>query len=157
MLLAGVNDCVHVMKKLVHELVKMRVRPYYIYQCDLSLGLSHFRTPVAKGIEIIEALRGHTSGFAVPTFVVDAPGGGGKTPVMPNYVISQSTHRVILRNFEGVITTYTEPDDYRETCQCEVCRGEKKVELVGVAGLERGQQLSLKPEGLLREKRGHHD
>ncbi len=156
-LLAGVNDCVHVMKKLVHELVKMRVRPYYIYQCDLSLGLSHFRTPVAKGIEIIEALRGHTSGFAVPTFVVDAPGGGGKTPVMPNYVISQSTHRVILRNFEGVITTYTEPDDYRETCQCEVCRGEKKVELVGVAGLERGQQLSLKPEGLLREKRGHHD
>lgn len=73
MLLAGVNDCVHVMKKLVHELVKMRVRPYYIYQCDLSLGLSHFRTPVAKGIEIIEALRGHTSGFAVPTFVVDAP------------------------------------------------------------------------------------
>ena len=156
-LLAGVNDCVHVMKKLVHELVKMRVRPYYIYQCDLSLGLSHFRTPVAKGIEIIEALRGHTSGFAVPTFVVDAPGGGGKTPVMPNYVISQSTHRVILRNFEGVITTYTEPDDYRETCQCEVCRGEKKVELVGVAGLERGQQLSLNPEGLLREKRGHHD
>ena len=156
-LLAGVNDCVHVMKKLVHELVKMRVRPYYIYQCDLSLGLSHFRTPVAKGIEIIEALRGHTSGFAVPTFVVDAPGGGGKTPVMPNYVISQSTHRVILRNFEGVITTYTEPDDYRETCHCEVCRGEKKVELVGVAGLERGQQLSLKPEGLLREKRGHHD
>ncbi len=156
-LLAGVNDCVHVMKKLVHELVKMRVRPYYIYQCDLSLGLSHFRTPVAKGIEIIEALRGHTSGFAVPTFVVDAPGGGGKTPVMPNYVISQSTHRVILRNFEGVITTYTEPDDYRETCQCEVCRGEKKVELVGVAGLERGQQLSLQPEGLLREKRGHHD
>ena len=156
-LLAGVNDCVHVMKKLVHELVKMRVRPYYIYQCDLSLGLSHFRTPVAKGNEIIEALRGHTSGFAVPTFVVDAPGGGGKTPVMPNYVISQSTHRVILRNFEGVITTYTEPDDYRETCQCEVCRGEKKVELVGVAGLERGQQLSLQPEGLLREKRGHHD
>ena len=156
-LLAGVNDCVHVMKKLVHELVKMRVRPYYIYQCDLSLGLSHFRTPVAKGIEIIEALRGHTSGFAVPTFVVDAPGGGGKTPVMPNYVISQSTHRVVLRTFDGGITTHAEPDDYRETCQCEVCRGEKKVELVGVAGLERGQQLSLKPEGLLREKRGHHD
>lgn len=94
-LLAGVNDCVHVMKKLVHELVKMRVRPYYIYQCDLSFGLEHFRTPVSKGIEIIEALRGHTSGYAVPTFVVDAPGGGGKIPVMPNYVISQTPNKVI--------------------------------------------------------------
>ncbi len=155
-LLAGVNDCVHVMKKLVHELVKIRVRPYYIYQCDLSRGLTHFRTPVSKGIEIIEALRGHTSGFAVPTFVVDAPGGGGKTPVMPSYIISQSPRKVILRNFEGVITTYTEPDHYEETCQCEVCRGEQTAKLVGVAGLEQGQQLSLKPEGLEREKRGHH-
>jgi len=108
-LLAGVNDCVHVMKKLVNELVKIRVRPYYIYQCDLSMGLEHFRTPVSKGIEIIEGLRGHTSGYCVPTFVVDAPGGGGKTPVMPNYVISQATNKVILRNYEGVITTYTEP------------------------------------------------
>ena len=114
-LLAGVNDCVHVMKKLVNELVKIRVRPYYIYQCDLSMGLEHFRTPVSKGIEIIEALRGHTSGFCVPTFVVDAPGGGGKTPVMPNYVISQAPHKVILRNYEGVITTYTEPEHYEET------------------------------------------
>lgn len=85
-LLRGVNDCTHIMKKLVHELVKMRVRPYYIYICDLSLGIGHFRTPVSKGIEIIENLRGHTSGYAVPTFVVDAPGGGGKIPVMPNYV-----------------------------------------------------------------------
>ena len=108
-LLRGVNDCVHVMKKLVHCLVKMRVRPYYIYQCDLSMGLEHFRTPVSKGIEIIEGLRGHTSGYAVPTFVVDAPGGGGKTPVMPQYVISQVPGKVVLRNFEGVITTYTEP------------------------------------------------
>ena len=77
-LLAGINDCVFTMKKLVNELVKIRVRPYYIYQCDLSMGLEHFRTPVSKGIEIIEGLRGHTSGFCVPTFVVDAPGGGGK-------------------------------------------------------------------------------
>ena len=146
-LLAGVNDCVHVMKKLVHELVKIRVRPYYIYQCDLSYGLEHFRTPVAKGIEIIEGLRGHTSGYCVPTFVVDAPGGGGKIPVMPNYVVSQSAHRVILRNFEGVITTYTEPREYHETCQCEVCRGEKKDVLLGVAGLEQGSQLSLEPVG----------
>lgn len=156
-LLAGVNDCVHVMKKLVHELVKMRVRPYYIYQCDLSMGLEHFRTPVSKGIEIIEALRGHTSGYAVPTFVVDAPGGGGKTPVMPNYVISQTPHKVILRNFEGVITTYTEPDHYEENCHCEVCKGKKTVKLVGVAGLERGQQMSLEPKELERSKRGHHE
>ena len=89
-LMRGINDCVHVMTDLVHDLVKIRVRPYYIYQCDLSYGLEHFRTPVSKGIEIIEGLRGHTSGYCVPTFVVDAPGGGGKTPVMPNYVISQA-------------------------------------------------------------------
>ena len=152
-LLAGVNDCVYTMKKLMHELVKMRVRPYYIYQCDLSMGLEHFRTPVSKGIEIIEALRGHTSGFCVPTFVVDAPGGGGKTPVMPNYVISQTPHKVILRNFEGVITTYTEPEHYQD-CQCALCRGEKKQELVGVAGLERGQAVSMEPAGLARSKRG---
>ncbi len=154
-LLAGVNDCAHVMKRLVHELVMIRVRPYYIYQCDLSLGLSHFRTPVSKGIEIIETLRGHTSGFAVPTFVVDAPGGGGKTPVMPSYIISQSPRKIILRNFEGVITTYTEPEHYEENCQCEVCKGKKQAQMVGVAGLMAGQIPSLKPEGLLREKRSH--
>jgi lysine 2,3-aminomutase len=99
-LLRGVNDDARVMKKLVQKLVMMRVRPYYIYQCDLSMGLEHFRTPVSKGIEIIENLRGHTSGYAVPTFVVDAPGGGGKTPVMPQYIISQSPGKVVLRNFE---------------------------------------------------------
>ena len=156
-LLAGVNDCVYTMKKLMHELVKSRVRPYYIYQCDLSMGLEHFRTPVSKGLEIMEALRGHTSGFCVPTFVIDAPGGGGKTPVMPNYVISQSAHKVILRNFEGVITTYTEPENYKETCQCEYCRGLKKAPLVGVAGLERGQALSMEPVGLLRGQRVHRE
>ena len=160
-LLAGVNDCVHTMKKLVNELVRIRVRPYYIYQCDLSMGLEHFRTPVSKGIEIIEALRGHTSGFCVPTFVVDAPGGGGKTPVMPQYVISQTPHKVILRNYEGVITTYTEPENYKETCQCEYCRaereGKRKVELMGVAGLERGQALSMEPANLERHKRSHHE
>ncbi len=155
-LLAGVNDCVHVMRDLMRGLVKIRVRPYYIYQCDLSLGLEHFRTPVSKGIEIIEALRGHTSGFAVPTFVVDAPGGGGKTPVMPNYVISQATNKVILRNFEGVITTYTEPDHYVQSCNCPVCRGEKESTLTGVAALEQGQMLSLEPTDLPRNKRVLH-
>ncbi|HWS28627.1 MAG TPA: lysine 2,3-aminomutase [Clostridia bacterium] len=156
-LLAGVNDCVHVMKKLVHELVKIRVRPYYIYQCDLSMGLEHFRTPVSKGIEIIEGLRGHTSGFAVPTFVVDAPGGGGKTPVMPTYVISQSPHKVVLRNFEGVITTYTEPEHYQESCNCEICRKEREKKLVGVAGLLEGQALSMEPKGLARSERAKHE
>lgn len=155
-LLAGVNDCVHVMKHLVHELVMMRVRPYYIYQCDLSMGLDHFRTPVSKGIEIIEGLRGHTSGFCVPTFVVDAPGGGGKTPVMPQYVISQVPNKVILRNFEGVITTYTEPEHYVDNCQCDDCKARREghgVKLVGVAGLEQGDGISIEPTNLARNKR----
>ncbi|MBS3950283.1 MAG: lysine 2,3-aminomutase, partial [Peptococcaceae bacterium] len=122
-LLKGINDCPHVMKKLVHDLVRMRVRPYYIYQCDLSQGISHMRTSVARGIEIIESLRGHTSGFAVPTFVVDAPGGGGKIPVMPQYLISMSDRKVILRNFEGVISAYTEPEERTSGCtDCGLCR-----------------------------------
>jgi len=105
-LLAGVNDCPQIMKKLNQKLVANRVRPYYLFQCDLSEGLSHFRTPIGKGVEIMENLVGHTSGFAVPRFVVDAPGGGGKIPVMPNYIVSWSTNKVVLRNYEGVITTY---------------------------------------------------
>lgn len=152
-LLAGINDCVHVMKKLVNDLVRIRVRPYYIYACDLSLGLSHFRTPVSKGIEIIEALRGHTSGFCVPTFVVDAPGGGGKIPVMPNYVLSQGSRRVVLRNFEGVITTYTEPPAYEAQCNCPVCRGERENTVNGIAGLAQGNGLNFEPTDLPRKKR----
>lgn len=151
-LLRGVNDCVHVMKRLVHLLVKNRVRPYYIYQCDLSMGLEHFRTPVSKGIEIIENLRGHTSGYAVPTFVVDAPGGGGKTPVMPNYVISQSPNKVILRNFEGVITTYTEPEDYKQECHCPDCESKRKID-EGVASLLETDRMALEPSHLARKER----
>jgi lysine 2,3-aminomutase len=123
-LLAGVNDCPRIMRSLVHKLVMNRVRPYYLYQCDLSEGLGHFRTPVGKGIEILESLIGHTSGFSVPTYVIDAPGGGGKIPIMPNYLISWSTNKVVLRNYEGVITTYKEPDSYEPTfCdrQCDRC------------------------------------
>ena len=123
-LLSGVNDCPRIMRALVHKLVANRVRPYYIYQCDLSEGLSHFRTPVGKGIEIMESLIGHTSGLCVPTYVIDAPGGGGKIPVMPNYLISWSTNKVVLRNYEGVITTYKEPDSYLPTfCDrnCDAC------------------------------------
>lgn len=153
-LLRGVNDCVHIMKDLVHKLVKNRVRPYYIYQCDLSLGIEHFRTSVGKGIEIIEGLRGHTSGFAVPTFVVDAPGGGGKIPVMPDYVISRSAHRVVLRNYEGVITTYTEPKNVDMECMCDVCQGKKESHLSGVASLLAGDKLALEPTDLERNNRG---
>ena len=152
-LLRGINDSVPVMKRLVHDLVMMRVRPYYIYQCDLSMGLEHFRTPVSKGIEIIEGLRGHTSGYAVPTFVVDAPGGGGKTPVMPQYVISQSPRRVVLRNFEGVITTYTEPENYtHELCYDEE-KFEKMYEISGVYMLDEGLKMSLEPSHLARHER----
>jgi len=123
-LLAGVNDCPRIIRALVHRLVQNRVRPYYLYQCDLSEGLSHFRTPVGKGIEILESLIGHTSGFCVPTYVIDAPGGGGKIPIMPNYLMSWSTNKVVLRNYEGVITTYKEPDTYEPTfCDrdCDSC------------------------------------
>lgn len=159
-LLRGVNDCVHVMKKLVQEIVKIRVRPYYIYQCDLSMGLEHFRTPVSKGIEIIEGLRGHTSGYCVPTFVVDAPGGGGKTPVMPQYVISQAPGKVVLRNFEGVITTYTEPTDYHSECNCPECQAARKREQVaadkavdGVISLLEGERMNIEPKALKRHER----
>lgn len=155
-LLKGVNDCVHVMRKLVNELVKIRVKPYYLYQCDLTAGIEHFRTSVAKGIEIMEGLRGHTSGFCVPTYVIDAPGGGGKTPVMPNYVISHGHQKVVLRNFEGVITTYKEPEHYEPGCNCEVCRGEETRHLVGVAGLLSCNEKSMmEPEGLERKLRGY--
>jgi len=123
-LLSGINDCPRIMRSLLQKLVANRVRPYYLYQCDLSEGLSHFRTPVGKGIEIMESLIGHTSGLCVPTYVIDAPGGGGKIPVMPNYLISWSTNKVVLRNYEGVITTYKEPDSYEPTfCDrnCKAC------------------------------------
>ncbi len=130
-LLAGINDCPRIIKSLVHKLVANRVRPYYLYQCDLSEGLSHFRTPVGKGVEIMESLIGHTSGFAVPTYVIDAPGGGGKIPVTPNYLLSLSTNKVVLRNYEGVITTYKEPDSYEPIfCdrKCDDCKLQLKLE-----------------------------
>ncbi|MBI5885074.1 MAG: KamA family radical SAM protein [Deltaproteobacteria bacterium] len=109
-LLRGINDRPTVMKKLMHELLKIRVRPYYIYQCDMAMGTGHFRTPVSVGINIMEELRGHTTGYAVPTFVIDAPGGGGKIPVTPTYLISQAKGRMTLRNYENKIYNYVEPD-----------------------------------------------
>jgi lysine 2,3-aminomutase len=109
-LLKGINDKPYIMKKLVQELLKIRVRPYYIYQCDLATGTEHFRTSVATGIQIIEKLRGHTTGYAVPTYVVDAPGGGGKIPVEPDYVMSRGKGKIVLRNYEGKVFEYPEPN-----------------------------------------------
>ncbi|MFH1202422.1 MAG: KamA family radical SAM protein [Candidatus Omnitrophota bacterium] len=107
-LLKGINDRPSTMKRLMHELLKIRVRPYYIYQCDPVRGTAHFRTPVAVGINIMEKLRGHTSGYAVPTYVIDAPGGGGKVPVAPNYLMSQDKDKYTIRNYEDKIFTYQE-------------------------------------------------
>jgi lysine 2,3-aminomutase len=150
-LLAGINDSVEVMKELMHKLVRNRVRPYYLYQCDLVEGAGHFRTTISKGIEIIEGLRGHTSGYAIPTYVVDAPGGGGKIPVMPQYLISQAPGKVVLRNFEGFITTYNEPNDYTGHTTARPERilpthgaGE------GISGLLAGAAAHIKPEGFDR-------
>jgi lysine 2,3-aminomutase len=107
-LLKGINDNVPVMKELMHKLLKVRVRPYYLYQCDLIPGSGHFRTTVRKGIEIIKGLRGFTSGYAVPTFVVDAPGGGGKIPLLPDYVVEHNDEKIVLRNYKGVLCEYPE-------------------------------------------------
>ena len=152
-LLAGVNDCWALMRGLMYECTANRIRPYYLYQCDLSEGMEHFRTPVSKGIEILEHLRGHISGLAVPTFVVDAPGGGGKIPVMPNYVVTQHEHKFVMRNFEGRIVSYEEPRSYAGMCSegspCKYCQ-----EVMGnggppggVAGLfdDRPDHISLVP------------
>ncbi|MDR1703456.1 MAG: lysine 2,3-aminomutase, partial [Clostridiales bacterium] len=106
-----------------------------------------------KGIEIIEALRGHTSGYAVPTFVVDAPGGGGKIPVSPTYLISHGAGKVILRNYEGVFSAYTEPRHYKETCRCDVCAGKTRAKSEGIAGLAMGHDVSIEPAYLRRHMR----
>ncbi|MDB2347114.1 MAG: KamA family radical SAM protein [Verrucomicrobiales bacterium] len=108
-LLRGVNDDVETMRVLVHKLLMCRVRPYYLYQCDLIQGSSHLRAPASKGIEIIEGLRGHTSGYAIPQFVIDAPGGGGKVPVNPDYVMHRDDERILMRNYEGKTFEYPEP------------------------------------------------
>ncbi len=153
-LLRDVNDCPYIMKKLVQELLMIRVKPYYIYQCDLSRGIAHFRTSITKGMEIIENLRGHTTGMAVPTFVVDAPGGGGKIPVMPNYILSQGDRRLVLRNYEGVITTYTQPENVFSDCgHCRICEDERYKPLDGMAKLLAGEKLYLEPAGLKRRRR----
>jgi lysine 2,3-aminomutase len=160
-LLAGINDSVHIQRQLVQELVMMRVRPYYLYQCDLVEGAGHFRTNVSKGIEIIEGLRGHTSGFAVPQFIVDAPGGGGKVPINPNYLLTQSPERVVIRNFEGYITTYAEPVDYDPTAirhlEAQVTRRPEPGQ-EGLSALLEGRKMDIKPDGFNEvHRRGRED
>jgi len=152
-LLRGINDNPEIMKSLVHKLVKHRVRPYYMYQCDLSQGLSHFRTTVAKGLEIMEYLRGHTTGFAVPTYVIDAPHGGGKIPVMPQYLISYGENKVVLRNYEGGLFVYEEPKEYHATANPDGWLDESQKSTEGLASMLSGNNKKLVPMDAERLKR----
>ncbi|MEN3044613.1 MAG: KamA family radical SAM protein [Candidatus Hydrothermales bacterium] len=145
-LLKGINDDVETMRDLLKSLLKIKVRPYYLFHCDPTKGVSHFRTSVYKGIEIMESLRGHVSGLAIPTYVVDAPYGGGKIPVMPNYIISLSDEKVILRNYEGMIVSYSWNNE----------KSREKSEYLskeGVYGLIKGEGSYLVPEGVIRMER----
>lgn len=158
-LLRGLNDCPWIIKELCQRLVENRVRPYRLYQCDLSNGISHFRTTIARGIEIMEHLSGHTSGFAVPEYVVDLPGGGGKVPVQSRYMISQGDRVVIFRNYEGVMSRYIEPAGYSFACPptCHICE-ERRARgldqpLVGPTRIFAGETITLEPAELPRHQR----
>jgi lysine 2,3-aminomutase len=160
-LMRGLNDCPYIMKELVQQLLKNRVRPYRLYQCDLSRGIAHFRTSIARGLEIMEHLIGHTTGFAAPIYTVDLPGGGGKVPVNPSYMIGQSDRVVIFRNYEGVIAKYVEPEDTGflgcpDTCTICEDREARGLDQPKV-GLEKlyseKDTISLEPVGLERNKR----
>ncbi len=149
-LLKGVNDCPYILKELFQQLVKLRVRPYKMYQCDLSQGIGHFRTSIAKGIGIMEHLIGHTSGIAIPEYVVDLPGGGGKVPVNPRYMISQGERVVLFRNYAGKIYKYVEPEDTTPSrCpeNCTICQDRKMrgldQEQIGLARLLDTDEIML--------------
>ncbi|HXI13290.1 MAG TPA: KamA family radical SAM protein [Thermoanaerobaculia bacterium] len=132
-LLKGVNNCPYIMRDLVQGLMKIRVRPYYLYLCDQVMGAEHFRTSIGEGIEIMEFLRGHTSGLAIPQFVLDAPGGGGKVPLMPNYVLGHYGDSIVYRNFEGVVGRYD--DIPREPHHCDRCSDREQKSERGIAKL----------------------
>jgi lysine 2,3-aminomutase len=144
-LLRGVNDSLAVQRELCRALLRIKVRPYYLFHCDPVTGAGHFRTPVWKGLEIIEGLRGHISGLGVPTYVVDAPRGGGKVPLAPNYLLSASDDSVVLRNYEGVMIHY-HPDG-------EPLSRRPPVSTQGVSSLLEGQAEVLVPEGTPRLQR----
>ncbi len=148
-LLRGINDEPQVMETLMRKLVKNRVRPYYLFQCDLVRGVEHFRTPISRGIEIMEYLRGRLSGLAIPAYVVDAPHGGGKIPVLPNYVISSSPTNTVLRNFEGMIVNYPEPRAVYTPATAET----GSTRAGGVWELAAGKNSLLVPQNSARTKR----
>jgi lysine 2,3-aminomutase len=148
-LLRGVNDRPQIIEQLCRGLVRMRVRPYYLYQCDLVRGVEHFRTPLTRGMEIMEYLRGRLSGVAIPTFVVDAPHGGGKIPVLPSYVVTQSPTHTVLRNYEGMLIAYPEPA-VRHDGQCPTPQEESAP---GVWELTAGRYTRIQPEKTLRQAR----
>jgi lysine 2,3-aminomutase len=149
-LLRGINDSPQVMEELCRGLVKIRVRPYYLFQCDLVRGVEHFRTPISRGIEIMEYLRGRLSGLAIPTYVVDTPHGGGKIPVLPNYIISSSPSHTVLRNFEGMIVNYPEPmEPMPRTPPSTNARSGSH----GVWEVAAGHSSAITPSGSHRQKR----
>jgi lysine 2,3-aminomutase len=137
-LLKGVNDDLGTMRELLRGLLKIKVRPYYLFHCDPVTGAGHFRTSVWKGLEIMEGLRGHMSGIGIPTYVVDSPHGGGKIPLMPNYMVSMSDDAVILRNYEGMLVRYQAEDKSAD-------RNATKTR--GVSGLLQGDRTQLVPDG----------
>ena len=143
-LMKGVNDSVETMRDLMRALLRIKVRPYYIFHCDPVIGAGHFRTSVWKGLEIMEGLRGHMSGLGIPTYVVDSPHGGGKIPVMPNYLVSASDDAVVLRNYEGMLIRY-QAEDKPQTAQPTRTRG--------VSSLLQGTKTALIPEGSERMAR----
>src|SRR5438067_9751183 len=148
-LMKGVNDSVETMRDLMRALLRIKVRPYYIFHCDPVVGAGHFRTSVWKGLEIMEGLRGHMSGLGIPTYVVDSPHGGGKIPVMPNYLLSASDDAVVLRNYEGMIVRY-QAQDKPITTETTVTRG--------VSSLLQGTRSVIAPEGserMARRKKAH--
>lgn len=152
-LLRGVNNCPNLLKQLSQDLLKIRVKPYYIYQCDMSQGIEHFRTSVSEGIQAIEYMRGHITGMGVPTFVVDAPGGGGKIPVMPQYLVTLGLGKVVLRNYEGMYSAYTEPKQFIDPeALCAICGTNHHDAKIGLTGLLSGQTYSMEPNNRLLEK-----
>ncbi len=151
-LLRGVNDQPQVMEELCRRLVRMRVRPYYLFQCDLVRGVEHFRTPISRGIEIMEYLRGRLSGLAIPTYVVDTPHGGGKIPVLPNYVVSSSPTHTVLRNFEGMMVNYPEPVTPPQRAMPEASATARSG-THGVWELAAGQASAITPSSAFRQKR----
>ena len=149
-LLRKINSDPSIIKKLMHELLKIGVKPYYIYQCDPADGIDHFRTSVSKGFQIMEHLRGHTSGLALPTFVIDAPGGGGKIPVMPNYLLTITDDAAVVRNYKGMMSVYINPVEKEASCSTsdEISKTIKREleENKGYLNLLEGRRVTLKPD-----------